>query len=270
MPDFPRMLKYYIMLTAASVLVGFTVMFFFDNLPRVFMSIPFLQKIAPLTPIIGIGIIEFLEFAMVHRMWTKRQGLLATLKDKAYQHSFFYICFGMNLEYVVITRMFLPTPWVEEIGKIFATPLLSFVSVWIPYTSIIRIVAGISFLAIGLTLLYRSTMTFGLDYLLYMYLYFPEGSEIQRNAIYSIVRHPTYLSFILMNFGGALWWFSAYSFTFFLIIVIRWEYHIHFVEEKELIERFGESYRRYQKSVPAFVCSPKRVKQFFQFLLGKL
>jgi len=264
------MLKYYIILTIASVLVGITLLFFFDNLPRIFPGSTCLKNIAPVTPIIGIGIIEFLEFTMVHRMWTKRHKLLATMKDKAYQHSFLYICFGMNLEYVVITRMFLNTPWVEEIGKSLATPFLSFVPAWIPYTSIIRVIAGLSFLAIGLASMYRSTMTFGLDYLLYMYLYFPGGSEIQRNAIYSIVRHPTYLSFILMCFGGALWWFSAYSFTFLLIVVIRWEYHVHFVEEKELIERFGESYRQYQQKVPAFVFSPKFLKQFFQFLLGKL
>ena len=39
-----------------------------------------------------------------------------------------------------------------------------------------------------------------------------------------------------------------------------------FVEERELIMRFGDSYREYMKSVPAFFPKPDKLKTFFKFL----
>jgi len=244
-------------------------MYAIDNLPRFFPGVSFLQVIAPVTPIISVILVEFLGFTSLHRMWTKRGVLLTTMKDRAYQHSLLYMSVGITLEFAVLTRVYLPTSWIDNVGQLLATPWLSFIPAMVTYTTVIRIIAGITFLAIGLTLFGRSVMTFGLDYLMYLFLYFPNESRVQQNAIYSVVRHPTYLSFIIICFGGALMWFSAYSFIFFAIVLIRWVYHIHFVEEKELVERFGESYQQYRQSVPAFVVRPRFLGQFFRFLWGK-
>lgn len=269
LPDFRRVLWQYVALTLASACTGLGTMLAFDYLPVLLPGQPFLQVIAPITPLFGVSIVELLEFSIVHRMWTKRKALLATMKERAYQHGLRYICFGINLEYVVITRMFFPTPAFCEAGQFLATPLLSFLPGGGPVSTIIRVVAGLAIFGIGFALMFRATTTFGLDYLLYLYLYFPEKSEIQRNQIYSILRHPTYSSFILMCFGAAITWFSVYSFLFFLIVLFRWGYHVRFVEDKELAERFGESYRRYRKEVPAFLVHPRHLRHFFKFLRGR-
>ena len=45
--------------------------------------------------------------------------------------------------------------------------------------------------------------------------------------------------------------------------------HIRLVEEKELIIRFGDSYREYQKQVPAILIKPKDIVRFMIFLIGR-
>ena len=45
--------------------------------------------------------------------------------------------------------------------------------------------------------------------------------------------------------------------------------HIRLVEEKELIKRFGDSYRDYQKNTPAIYIKPKDIGRFMKFLIGK-
>ena len=70
-----------------------------------------------------------------------------------------------------------------------------------------------------------------------------------RDGLYRIVRHPVYLSAILMgipyalivNYVGTYVLFAAALPVFYAITVL---------EERELVDRFGESYRRYQREVP--------------------
>jgi len=44
---------------------------------------------------------------------------------------------------------------------------------------------------------------------------------------------------------------------------------IIFVEEKELIERFGDSYKKYQKNTPAILIRSRNWVRFFKFIIGK-
>lgn len=44
--------------------------------------------------------------------------------------------------------------------------------------------------------------------------------------------------------------------------------HIHFVEEKESIDRFRDSYREYINKTPAFFVPPKNWGLFFKYLIG--
>jgi protein-S-isoprenylcysteine O-methyltransferase Ste14 len=62
---------------------------------------------------------------------------------------------------------------------------------------------------------------------------------------------------------------TLYSISFFLIFYIGMYIHIHFVEEKELINRFGNSYREYRKKTPAFFAHPNNWGLFFKFVLGR-
>jgi len=44
--------------------------------------------------------------------------------------------------------------------------------------------------------------------------------------------------------------------------------HIHFVEEKELIDRFRDSYREYRKKTTTFFAHTKNWGLFFKYLIG--
>ena len=65
---------------------------------------------------------------------------------------------------------------------------------------------------------------------------------------YAIVRHPQYLGGILFAISIALWTQIALSIILCIIIIIM-TYQWTFTEEKNLIERFGDDYREYQKRV---------------------
>ncbi|MHA1725873.1 MAG: methyltransferase family protein [Promethearchaeota archaeon] len=102
-----------------------------------------------------------------------------------------------------------------------------------------------------------------------VYLYFHEESKLQDHEIYSVLRHPVYASLVLICMGGMLFQMTLYSIITFIFYYFLFNIHIHFVEEKELINRFGNSYKDYQKRVPAIFIRPKNWKIFFKYLLGK-
>jgi len=115
----------------------------------------------------------------------------------------------------------------------------------------------------------RAIQVFGVDYMAVVYLYFPEESQIQDNEIYSVLRHPAYASLLIIALGGTFHTFTLLSFLAFLTFILGCYVHIYFVEEKELIQRFGDSYKSYQEEVPAFFIRPKDINIFLRFLLIK-
>jgi hypothetical protein len=42
--------------------------------------------------------------------------------------------------------------------------------------------------------------------------------------------------------------------------------HLKYVEEKELIQRFGQGYKKYRENVPAFFVKLKDLKKYFSIL----
>jgi protein-S-isoprenylcysteine O-methyltransferase Ste14 len=102
-----------------------------------------------------------------------------------------------------------------------------------------------------------------------IYLYYPEESELQDHKIYSILRHPAYFALLLITSGGIFFQLSGYAFYTLILFGIGMYIHLTFVEEKELRERFGDSYREYQKRVPALIIPPRQIIPFFRLLLGR-
>ena len=86
----------------------------------------------------------------------------------------------------------------------------------------------------------------------------PTGQPLLDQGIYARLRHPRYVVVILSVFALAL--FTNYLAVYLLCplagVVL---YGITLMEERELVERFGEAYEQYQQRVPRFV--PKIPKQ---------
>jgi len=115
----------------------------------------------------------------------------------------------------------------------------------------------------------KTLKVFGIDYMGLVYIFYPESSTLQNHEIYSILRHPTYHSLMLLSIGGIFLRPSIYSIIYFLIFLIGINIHLKYVEEKELIQRFGEGYKKYKEEVPALIVRLKDLKKYFSFIFKK-
>ena len=79
----------------------------------------------------------------------------------------------------------------------------------------------------------------------------PEEQRLIIDPPYSLVRHPSYLGYMLMITGITLVWQKW--FTLPPLVAIPGYYMVSKLEEDLLIERFGEEYRRYMERVGAFM-----------------
>lgn len=68
---------------------------------------------------------------------------------------------------------------------------------------------------------------------------------------YRWIRHPQYVAFILVMFGFLLQWPTLLTLVMFPILTY---FYIHLAkrEEQEVLKEFGETYKAYMKTVPAF------------------
>ena len=132
-----------------------------------------------------------------------------------------------------------------------------------------RLIIGVFLFIIAIAAAARSIIAFGIDNAGLVYVYYPEESKVVQNDIYSIVRHPMYMSVILMSISGFVLHFSIYSVIHLIITLGSFAFHILCREEIELVERFGESYLEYKKKVPAIFIRPKNWKKLFVFISGQ-
>ena len=65
------------------------------------------------------------------------------------------------------------------------------------------------------------------------------------------------MSVYLLLISAVISIFSIYSITIAVIFILCFIYHIFCIEEKELIERFGDGFKEYRKEVPALIIRPK-------------
>lgn len=69
---------------------------------------------------------------------------------------------------------------------------------------------------------------------------------------YAYVRHPQYVGFILVMFGFLLQWPTILTLLMFPVLV--WMYvRLAREEEREVIAKFGGTYRKYAANVPGFI-----------------
>lgn len=76
-------------------------------------------------------------------------------------------------------------------------------------------------------------------------------------GVYARIRHPQYTGFMLIMFGFLLQWPTLPTLIMFPILC--WIYvRLARREERMAIDEFGDSYRRYLATTPAFVLAPGR------------
>ena len=68
---------------------------------------------------------------------------------------------------------------------------------------------------------------------------------------YDYVRHPQYVGFVLVMFGFLLQWPTILTLVMFPVLVAMYV-KLALSEEREAIAEFGDTYRKYMNSVPAF------------------
>ncbi|MHA2392159.1 MAG: methyltransferase family protein [Promethearchaeota archaeon] len=274
LPDYPGKKIYRFLILAGIVFIcSLALQLIIDSLPRVFRNSRSLGFFAPIFPIFSSLIIVTLGLLIIYNFWRVRKKQLIKYHELAYQKSFRFVVVGVSMVFSVIIHNMFPSdllvPYTSHdtlssyLGRVMTdffinTPIWFFV---------IRIILFVFFTALGLIVINRALRIFGIDYMTLVYVYYPDESELQNHEIYSILRHPTYHALGLLCIGSIFLRFSIYSIIYFLIYIIGITLHLKLVEEKELIERFGDSYRNYRKNVPALYVKIKDLKSYFRFIL---
>ncbi len=86
-----------------------------------------------------------------------------------------------------------------------------------------------------------------------------EKPGVIRKRIMGVVRHPIYLSEMLF-YLSLLFFRTSLAALAIWIIAVWFLYYISRFEEKLLLERFGDDYRRYMKEVPMYFPRLRRRK----------
>ena len=76
-----------------------------------------------------------------------------------------------------------------------------------------------------------------------------EGQELVTEGIYSKVRHPFYLSVLILFLGIAVISWNIYGLLFYILAIIAFIIRIK-KEESELIIKFGAKYEEYKEKTP--------------------
>jgi protein-S-isoprenylcysteine O-methyltransferase Ste14 len=243
-----------------------------DSLPRIFRESNVLKILEPFTPIFGSLIVLTIGFSLVYSFWRMRNKYLEKIRTLAYQKAFKFVVTGIPMVISIVIHNFFSTDLImpyqdnQSISWFLAIPISDiFFSFSVLFLSI-RIVLFLVFFGLGVVVVRKALKIFGIDYMGLVYVYYPEDSTLQNHEIYSILRHPTYHSLMLFNIGSVFFRFSVYSFIYFIIFIIGINIHIKIVEERELIQRFGERYIKYKQSVPALFVRMKDLRKYLSII----
>jgi protein-S-isoprenylcysteine O-methyltransferase Ste14 len=78
-------------------------------------------------------------------------------------------------------------------------------------------------------------------------------NRLATGGLYGVVRHPQYTGIFLALFGeGIVHWPTILSVVMFPIIVLAYVWLAR-KEEREMLQKFGDQYRDYQRRVPMFL-----------------
>lgn len=257
------------------ITVAFAVYVAFDSLPAILTDSGINEIALSFFPLFGVMIMESAGFFLVWQMWHWRDHLKAKYGSTSYQRIFLVGFAGILWVITIAVNQYIPYYlfaekfWASSPFQILALPLETFFGIAGSIVFYVKDTLAVIVSIVGLLTCTRSVQTSGIDYMVVVYLYFPEESQIQENEIYSVLRHPVYAGALLIALGGAFLTFTLFSFATYLLLLTGFYLHVHFVEEKELAQRFGDSYLEYRMKVPAFFVSRRNMHTFLRFLLKK-
>jgi protein-S-isoprenylcysteine O-methyltransferase Ste14 len=87
-----------------------------------------------------------------------------------------------------------------------------------------------------------------------------EAPCVIRKGAFGVIRHPIYMSEILLYLGLLFFSTSLAAFGIW-IVTIAFLHYISRHEENLLLERFGDEYRQYMKDVPMYIPRLRRWKK---------
>ncbi len=79
-----------------------------------------------------------------------------------------------------------------------------------------------------------------------------EKDEVATTGPYAFVRHPQYVGFMFIMFGLIVQWPTLITLILFPILVIIYV-RLSSREEKEMLQKFGEDYKKYVKDTAMFI-----------------
>jgi len=275
LPAYPGRKIYLLPLKGIAVgTLAYIFLIVLDILPRMFSDIVLLGIIEPALPLLGSLLVATIALRLLGTLWSRRDFMKSQYGNLSYQMMISRGAMGValippvTLHVATSIHSLPPVPPVNDLTVQFSKSLLPFLGVTPGLDIGIRLLlSGIVFL-VGLLVIRSSILTFGIDYMTVVYLYFPEESEVKNHEIYSVVRHPVYMGGVLLGAAGMIFRFSIYSILLFVIVYLLFRVQIK-REEHELMARFGDGYREYREKVPTLHVRPTDIISFFKFLTIK-
>ena len=164
---------------------------------------------------------------------------------QAFIIAFYAEMYGFPLTIYLLARLFgLDVAWTDGgnlWAQLFGTPMAHIVAMLLGYSIVF---AGATLVAEGWRTVHRAR----------------REDRLATKGAYARVRHPQYTGLSMIVFGeGIVHWPTIVSVAAFPIIVVAYALLAQ-KEEQQMLERFGDEYREYQRHVPMFIPRVERVK----------
>lgn len=165
---------------------------------------------------------------------------------QAFIIAFYAEMYGFPLTIYFLARFFgLDVKWGEGgnlWAQIFGTPTAHIIAMVIGYTIVF---AGATLVVDGWRRIHQAR----------------KEERLVTEGVYSRMRHPQYTGLFVIVFGeGIVHWPTIVSVAAFPIIVLAYTLLAR-KEERQMVEKFGDKYREYQRHVPMFIPRRNSVQQ---------
>lgn len=272
LPNYPgKRIALFPLIGIVTSLLGYGFLIALDILPRVYSSVEVLVAIEPYISILGSLFLATIAFLLIGTLWSKRDSMKEKYGDLAYQRMIPRGVIGVFLIPPLVFHAFTsirslpPGPPANTLTTQVSTPLLQLLGIPLEIDIWLRMIISGLFIVFGALTVRSALLTFGLDYMTVVYLYFPEESEVVDHEIYSVVRHPAYFGGVLLAVASLVFRFTIYSIILCILTYLVFRLQAR-REEKELVNRFGDSYRAYMKRVPALYVRLRDIPTYLRFL----